>query len=70
MLYLSYIQREFNSLLSDAIRAGNSFNLGFVENYVYIDVFAYSDIIENILIIIKKILISDKTEEIFNNYYI
>ena len=65
MLYLSYIQREINLVLSDAIRAGNIFKLGFTENYFYIDIFAYSDQIEKIAEIIKKLIVSNK-EDIIN----
>ena len=60
MIYISYLQREINMVLSDAIRAGNTFKLGFSENYFYLDIFAYSDQVEKILNIIKEKVISNK----------
>ena len=62
MIYLSYLKREINLALSDAIRAGNIFKLDFTENYFYIDIFAYSDQIEKIVEIIKKLIISNKQD--------
>ena len=62
MIYLSYLQREINLVLSDAIRAGNIFKIDFTENYFYIDIFAYSDQIEKIVEIIKKLIISNKQD--------
>ena len=52
MIYLSYIEREINLVLADAIRAGNEIKIGFTENRIYLDVFSYSDLAENILEII------------------
>ena len=60
MMYISYIQREITSNLSDAIRSGNMIKIGFSENYIFIDVFAYSDLVENIIKIIKGIIFSSK----------
>ena len=67
ILYLSYIRREINLQLSDAIRAGNIFKLNKHENYFYLDIFAYSDKVEKILEILKQILTSDKSEIIKNS---
>ena len=58
MLYLSHIQREIDLALSDAKRAGNNFKIGFVENYLFLNIMAYSDIIENILNIVKERIIT------------
>ena len=66
MIYISYLEREINLVLSDAIRAGNTFKLNYTENFFFIDIFAYSDQIENILEIIKEKIISKK-EDIINN---
>ena len=55
MLYMAYIKREINLQLADAIRAGNSFSINFNQNLFYIDIFAYSDIANNILDIIRDI---------------
>ena len=58
MLYLSHIQREIDLVLSDAKRAGNNFKIGFVENYLFLNIMAYSDMIENILNIVKERIIT------------
>ena len=63
--YLSFINREINLNLTDAIRAGNTFNVYYSESFFFIDIFAYSDKIKKILEIIKKIIFSNKNE-IFN----
>ena len=63
--YLSFINREINLNLTDAIRAGSTFNVYYSESFFYIDIFAYSDKIKKILEIIKKIIFSNKNE-IFN----
>ena len=70
MLYLSYIQREVDFVLADAVRAGNTFRLGYVENYLYVDIFSYSDLVEKILIIIKEIITKNANATIINNYHI
>ena len=70
MLYLSHIQREIDLVLSDAKRAGNNFKIGFVENYLFLNIMAYSDIIENILNIVKERIITVKSDNITNNYEI
>ena len=64
MIYLSYIEREINLVLADAIRAGNTFKVGFNENDFYIDIFAYSDQIEKILKIIKEKIFINKNDVI------
>ena len=58
MLYMSYIKREININLSDAIRAGNSISMFFNQNLFYIDIFAYSDMAIKILEIIKNITLN------------
>ena len=70
MLYFSHIQRQIDSVLADAKRAGNTFSMGFVENYLYLNVFAYSDVVENILTIVKERVLSVKNETIKKNYEI
>ena len=65
MIYIAYLQREINLVLSDAIRAGNTFKLGLSENFFYLDIFAYSDQIEKILKIIKEKII-EKKENLIN----
>ena len=62
ILYLSYIEREKNLVLADAIRAGNTFNVYYSESYFFIDVFCYSDKLEKILEIIKGIISSNKND--------
>ena len=68
MLYLSYIQRQIDSKLSDAIRAGTIFRFGYNENYIYLDVFTYSDVLEKIINIIKEIIISIEYDTLNKNY--
>ena len=70
MLYLSYIQREIDLTLADAKKAGNTFKLGYVENYIYLDISVYSDIAEKIVDKIKEIVLSINYETFANNYYI
>ena len=69
MIYLSYIEREINLVLADAIRAGNTFKVGFNENDFYIDIFAYSDQIEKILKIIKEKIFINKNDVINANNF-
>ena len=56
VLYITYIKREINFKLSDAIRAGNSFSIGFNQNLFFIDIFAFSDVVKLILEVIKQII--------------
>ena len=67
ILFISYLQDEINYRLSDAIRAGNEFYIDFKENYIYIDIYCFSDITHNILKIIEEI-ISYSNTKIENNY--
>ena len=68
MIYLAYLRREINLVLADAIRAGNTFKIDFSEYSLYIDIFAYSDKIEKILEIIKKIIVCEKKDIFINNF--
>ncbi len=70
MLYLSYIQRQIDLKLADAIRAGTIFKFGFRENYIFLDVFTYSDILEKIIKIIKEIITSIEYITFEENYYL
>ena len=69
LLYSSYLQREINLSLSDAIRAGNTFKLGFSENFLYIDILTFSDVVEKILKILNEIIISKKEDIINENNF-
>lgn len=69
ILYISYLSNEINYRLADAIRAGSYFKVDFSENYIYIDIFCFSDIVHAILEIISSI-ISDSREKIEKNYEI
>ena len=55
-LYRAYIRREIALKLGDAIRAGNSINMGFNQNLFFIDIFAYEDVVKNIMETIKEII--------------
>lgn len=59
MLYRAYIKREITLQLGDAIRAGNSINMGFNQNLFFIDIFAFSDVVLEILAKIKNIIINN-----------
>ena len=68
--YISYLKDEINYRLADAIRAGTEFKVDFSENFIYIDIFCFSDIFDKIL---KKIVEILKTKiknnyEIYNDY--
>ena len=69
ILFISYLKDEINYRLADAIRAGSKFKLDFSENYIYIDIFCFSDIVHEILKIIEEI-ISDSNTKIENNFKI
>jgi hypothetical protein len=57
---MAYLEREIYFKLSDAIRAGNMIKMNFTENFFYIDVFAYSDKIIEIMTIINDIVYSNE----------
>ena len=75
MLFIPYLKDEINYELADAIRSGNEFKIDFTENFIYLDIFCYSDIIYKILKRIEEI-ISDlnikikikKNYEIYRDY--
>ena len=69
ILYISYLKDEINYRLADAKRAGSEFKIDFSENYIYIDIFCFSDIVYEILKTIEKI-ISDSNTKIENNFKI
>ena len=56
ILYLAFIKREIQLKLSDAIRAGNSIRVGFNQNHMYIDIFAFSDVASTIVEKIRNIM--------------
>ena len=70
VLYLAYIQRQIDLRLTDAIRAGTIFKLGYRENYIYLDILAFSDILEKIIKIIKDIIVSIDYDKLKEDYYI
>ena len=52
------------------MRAGTVFKLGFKENYIYLDVFAFSDVLEKIINIVKDIIISINDTKLNESYHI
>ena len=58
MLYLEYIEKEINTTLADAIRAGNTFSITYDYKSARIEVFAFSDVVYDIMVEIKKILMN------------
>ena len=61
MLFIAYLKDEIIYELSDAIRAGNEFKIDFTENFIYLDIFCYSDFVEKILKVINKIILNSNT---------
>ena len=60
-LYVMYIERTIIEKLADAFRAGgNFFTIAFIENFIHLDLFIFSDKVQKILNVIKQI-IYDKT---------
>ena len=68
MLYWTFIKKEIKENLNDAIRAGNSITVGYNDNNLFVEIFAYSDKIEEILKKIKNIVLS--TEKLDNGEFI
>ena len=58
MLYLEYIEKEINTTLADAIRAGNTFSITYDFKSARIEIFAFSDVAYDIMVEIKKILMN------------
>jgi hypothetical protein len=56
ILYQAFIKREIQIKLSDAIRAGNSIRVGFNQNNMFIEIFAFSDVAEKIVEEIRNIM--------------
>ena len=55
--FFSAIKRKIEDKLADAIRAGNSIDLGQNENYLFINIFCYEDVTYKIIEKIKNIII-------------
>ena len=68
ILHLTYLKREINFKLADAIRAGNIILFNFNQNLFYIDIFAFSDVAEMISKVIKEI-IESYSEEIIKQKF-
>ena len=60
ILYLVFIKREINEKLSDAIRAGNKITIGLTQNNIYINIFAFSDIVVDIISKVKEIIMDNE----------
>ena len=56
ILYQAFIKREIKLKLSDAIRAGNTIRVGFNQNQMFIEIFAFSDVAEKIVKEIRTIM--------------
>ena len=59
MLYLTYIEKEINRTLADAIRAGNQFEIGYSHDSANIKIFVFSDVANKTLDEIQKILMNN-----------
>ena len=64
ILYLTYIQRQVKIKLADAIRAGNKINIGYTQNNIYVNVFAFSDVAQQIMLQIKEIMENGEFQQI------
>ena len=62
ILFMTFIKREINEVLSDAIRAGNKFLVGYNQNYIYINIFAFTDIAEKIAKKVKEIIMDESNK--------
>ena len=63
MLYWTYIKKEIQKNLNDAVVAGNDILVSYNDNNLIIQVFAYTDKIEKILNEIKNIIMNTKDLE-------
>ena len=63
IVYISFVQRQINLTLSDALRAGNSIKVGTTASYFFINIFAYSDVAEKIILEISKIISNEKYKD-------
>ena len=73
VLFVSYLENEINYRLGDAKRAGNEFKVDFSQNFLYIDIYAYSDVVHRIVTIINYIItdsikIINAKHEIYKDY--
>ena len=64
ILFITFLQREIEYELADAIRAGNEISVNYNQNYIFIDIFAYADIIEKISNKIYEIIYKKDFEKI------
>ena len=67
MVYLAFIDREIKIQLSDAIRAGNRIKIGFTQDHMFVEIFAFSDVAEKIARKIKEIMMDKKSFEEINS---
>jgi hypothetical protein len=63
MVYLAFIDREIKFKLSDAIRAGNRIKIGFIQDHMFVEIFAFSDVAEKIVRKIKEIMMDKNSFE-------
>ena len=64
ILFIAFIQRKINFELADSIRAGNEISINYNQNYIFIDIFAYTDIIKTIAEEIYNIIYNEEFNKI------
>ena len=64
ILFMAFIQRKINFELADSIRAGNEISINYNQNYIFIDIFAFTDIIEKIAEKIYYIIYNEEFNQI------
>ena len=61
IMFLVFIQREIKIKLADAIRAGNKISVGYSQDYIFVDIFAFEDVVKNISQKVKEIIYDKDT---------
>ena len=67
IMFLVFIQKEIKVKLADAIRAGNKISVGCSQDYIFVDIFAFEDVVKNISIKVKEIIYDKDTFETIHN---
>ena len=67
IMFLVFIQREIKVKLADAIRAGNKISVGYSQDYIFVDIFAFEDVVKNISEKVKEIIYDKDTYGAIHN---
>ena len=63
LTYYHYLKSEIEKELRDAIIAGNEINVGINDNCIFVEIVAFSDIIDDILIVVQDIIFKPNREK-------